>query len=207
MATIVWLVAVVLFVGFLLVGAGCTRHGTTAESRPPVVRTAEQVSRLDREQVRQLLQRVAKVPPPTTTKIGAMCYKPANAPQRAEYACPKCGERTLYEDRAATLVEWEVNRCRREFAELKKVADAAVVLDESQLCRQCCPEGKPPAIVLRLVFDDGTQHVVEGVTANDVRLVREFLAGNLLHIESNDAETPLQQHLPRLKELLGEKSE
>jgi hypothetical protein len=207
MGTVLWLIAGLLLVCFLALGAGCARSGPAGEATPPAVRTAEQLARLDRKQMRKMLQRVAQTPPPTSTKVGAMCYKPAVAPQRAEYVCPKCGERTLYEHDAAALVEEGVISCRREFAELKQVAGAAVVLDESPLCRKCCPDVKQPSLVLRVTYDDRQSHAVENVTADDVRLVREFLAGALLHAESNDAETPLQQYLSRIEELLGEKPE
>ena len=39
MGTIVWLVAAVLFVVFLVAGIGCSRSGVSTEGRPPVVRT------------------------------------------------------------------------------------------------------------------------------------------------------------------------
>jgi hypothetical protein len=113
----------------------------------------------------------------------------------------------LYQEQAATFVEWEVNRSRREFAELQKVAGDRVALDESPLCRKCSPDAKQPSLILRIAYDDRPAHATEGVTADDVRLVREFLVGGLLHVESNDAETPLRQHLPRLEKLLGIQAE
>ena len=207
MGTIVWLIAALVLACFLLVGVGCSRGGLGGESRPPVVQTADQLSRLDRKQVRELLQQVATQPPPQTTKLGAMCYAPMLSVPRAEYVCPKCGERTLHEDGVANVVERELTACRREFEELKKITGETVVLDESQFCRKCRPDAKQAVLALRLEYDDQKPHVVERVSANDIRLLREFLAGKLIHVESNDAETPLRHHLPRLQTLLGEKPE
>jgi len=136
-----------------------------------------------------------------------MCYEATAPPLRTEYVCPACGERTLYEDNAVWLVDFELNDCRREFAELKKTTGPAAVLDESQFCRKCSPEIDQPAIVLHLEYGDNSRHSVAGVRADDMRLLREFLTGDLMHIEQNDAETPMLQRINRLEELLGIESE
>jgi hypothetical protein len=42
------------------------------------------------------LDELAEQPGPKDLKRGAMCYSIAPPPNREEYICPKCGERTLY---------------------------------------------------------------------------------------------------------------
>ncbi len=51
-------------------------------------------------------------------------------------------------------------------------------------------EGKPP-------------HRVAGVNADDLRLLSEFLSGKEKHKDDYDSETPIQNHMGRIRELLG----
>jgi hypothetical protein len=132
-----------------------------------------------------------------------MCYDMAGPPQRAEYVCPTCGERTVYEKNQAQLVEWELPSCRREFKKLRETAGEAVILDEGSFCRACSPEVEEGKLVLTLLFQDGQTKSVEQITAEDIRLLDEFLSGKRMHVEWNDGETPLKQYLPRLQKILG----
>ncbi len=201
---------VILIVCLVLATPGCS-GGRAAEdgqpgAKPPVV-SAGEMQVLDRDAVRAMLKKVADSPPPQSLKMGAMCYDMAGPPQRADYVCPKCGERTLYEQGMAGIVEWQLPACRRELAELKKATGEAAALDESQFCRKCSPDAKEPKLALNLKYQGGQKSSVAGVTPMDIRLVREFLTGKMVHQGEQDRETAMKDHLPRLKELLGVKGE
>ncbi len=217
MGTIAALVGVgVLLVCLVLATLGCSGGRAGAEggqpdgdpgARPSAVVLAGEVAALDREAVRALLKKAADAPAPAAPKMGAMCYAPRAPVMRADYVCPKCGERTLYGEGMAMLVQEHLPACRRELAELKKVAGDAVTLDESQFCRKCSPEVKDPRLVLTVTFQDGKKSSVQGASAMDIRLLGELLGGKTVHRSENDGESALKEHLPRLQELLGVKPE
>jgi hypothetical protein len=193
------IMALVVLALALITATGC---GRGIASGPPVVQSVDEVMRLDRAAIRERLSRLSNAPAPQP-KMGAMCYDMAGPPQRADYVCPHCGERTAYEKNLAQLVEWELPSCRREFKKLKETAGHAVILDERSFCRDCSPDVKEAKLVLTLLFKEGQTRDVEQVTANDLRLLEEFLAGKRVHVDWNDGETPLKQYMPRLQELLG----
>jgi hypothetical protein len=198
-------IALLLLIGFATLGCSGPRGGggKTQVTGPPVVLSAEQVEVLDREAIRALLRRVAEAQPPKNLSMGAMCYSIAPPPQRADYLCPTCGGRTLYEKGLARLVEWELQEARREFEELKKVTGTAISFDESQFCRECKPDVRRPQLVLKVTYQDGRQVTVSPVEPGDLRLLREFLSGKLVCTTGNDGEIPMKNVIPRLEELLG----
>jgi len=216
MGTFAGIIAVVLLLAWLmLAGAGCSRNASEeppAIAPPPVVLT-EKMKSLDRAAVRAMLKRLADTPAPKMTVFGAECYKPAGPSDRVDYLCPKCGERTLYvrhrqglpDDPVVWIVDKELPKCRREFQELHKLAQDAIEFDESQFCRKCSPKVTSPKMAIHVTYEGAKARDVENITANDLRLLREFFAGDLMHHGFQDEKTPLQKSLPRLQELLGVK--
>jgi len=132
-------------------------------------------------------------------------------PQSADYICPRCGERTLYQESTekhrnqgiALVVNHEIPECRREYAELRKIAGEAVTLDESQFCRKCSPDITEPKLLFHIIYEDGKPRDIPNIHAEDLRILREFLAGGLIHQQANDSQSALKQSLPRLQQLLG----
>lgn len=51
---------------------------------------------MQRDEMRKRLEELAKSAPPKDLSSGAMCYEMATPPERAEYVCPACGDKTLY---------------------------------------------------------------------------------------------------------------
>ena len=198
------LIPVALVFGLIVLVLGA-RSGARAEDREgtgAAVVSAAAVTALSREQLRTRLAGLAKAPPPKPS-MGAMCYDMAMPPQRAEYVCPACGEKSLYVEGLAQTVAWELQSCRRQFKELQKVSGDAVRLDESLFCRQCKPDEEEPALVLVVSYKEGNPHRTKGVDSNDLRLVTEFLSGETGHKDFYDAVTPLNKHAERINELLG----
>jgi hypothetical protein len=203
----------ILIACLMLAGGGCSHRGSS-ETPPPVAVSAKGIALLDRTAIQTMLKKLAETPAPERLSFGAMCYEMALPPTRADYVCPKCGERTLYGDSttdtkgqlssgAAMVVDEEISACRREVQELHRLAGDAVTLDESQFCRKCSPTVTDPKLVVHINFNDGDARDIENISAMDLRLLREFMEGKRLHKGEQDRETPLKDSLPRLQEILG----
>ena len=203
MPLIAWLIvcAVLLTGAWFGARAMSSRPAGQPQAGAVVVKTRE-VKALNRQQLQQMLQRIATTKPPAP-KMGAMCYDMAPPSNRAEYVCPTCGEKTLYTQQQACCVSWEVETCRRL---LKEIASGAVTLDESAWCRKCRPDAKEPALALRLRYDDGTTRTAEKVNPEQLRLLRDFLGGKLAVKETNDSELPIKDRIGELEKMLGEKA-
>jgi hypothetical protein len=182
------------------VSASGANSGSTGA---PAQQAACKLAALGRAETRALLAKIARSERPEP-QMGAMCYEMAVPPERAEYVCPTCGERTLYGHEHAAQIEWEIAMCRRLFKVLPR--RDAMRLDESSFCRKCQPKAKVHGLTLTIRFDDGTTHVVHGVTSSDLRLLAGALSGKLAGETFTEGEEPLRDSLPRLRELLGEKA-
>jgi len=213
---------VVYLVSFLLViflalffspPRGALRAGNIPVPSPvPSARRSLEVSKpmtskFSREEVQKRLAEIGKTPPPSDLRAGAMCYRMAGPPDRAEYLCPSCGQRTLYVSDRKTwspltgLVARDLPACRRLVGEIQGLD---ISLDESEFCRKCSPALKSPGLILVVRYRDETgSHRFRGVTTDDLVLIREFTGGSDRHRSSNDAETPLKAHMDRLVKLLG----
>jgi hypothetical protein len=99
------------------------------------------------------------------------------------------------------VVEYGLPHFRRQLAECG-AGEAGIRLDESQFCEHCRPGVRAPKLVL-VVQSEGREHRVEGIEANDVVLLSEFLQRKKKHVGGFGAETPLKDHARRLAELLG----
>ena len=208
MGMLTGIIALLLLIGCLVLAGGCSGQSS---SPPPVVVSAKGIQSLDRAAIRAMLKRLADTAPPTKDTMGASCYGPRPPITRSDYVCPHCSERTLYEENSekqgmhgiADVVDREIPECRREYIELRKVAHEAVVLDEAQFCRKCSPDVTEPAILLRVIYEDGKPRDIQNIHAEDLRILREFLAGELMHKQTNDGQTSLKHSLSRLQQLLG----
>ncbi len=203
MPTPIWLLLIVAVLA--LCSWACAGAARPAGSNSNVTTTvsARQVKGLNRAQIKSMLQRIATAPAPQPV-MGAMCYKPAAPPKVAEYICPACGEKTAFAEGSARFIPWELTRCRNLLKEIQQTSGNAVALDESALCRKCQPNSKAPELTLVIHFDDGTARRMAPISAEQVRLLRDFLGGKLAVKESNDGEAPLKARLPELEKLLGE---
>ena len=204
-----WIILVMVMVtgAWLCAGAMSSRPAGGADSNQPAVTNARSrdMKALSRQQLQKMLQRIATAKPPAP-KMGAMCYAPLPPAQKLEYACPTCGEKTIYTQPQAFNLGRELQTSRQLMKELAASTGTAVALDESAFCRKCQPDSKWPALKLVLRFDDGTTRTLERVTDEQVRLLRDFFAGKLSITASNDGELPLKERLGELERLLGEKA-
>lgn len=158
---------------------------------------------LSRAEIRAMLERVAESEPPTDLEPGAMCYEMAVPMTRADYVCPKCGNRTLYEDKygMAEFVDGTIPACRRL---VKEITGVRFELDESQFCRVCSRRVKDPTLNLIVHYDSAdTPHRVEDINDYDLELIRELLSGSATYRGTHGEEHPLKDQLEHLEKLLG----
>jgi len=168
-------------------------------ARPAKVQAAK-LAAMNKEDIKKLLAKIeqAKAPAP---KIGAMCYMVAISPERLDYVCPKCGQKTLHPKEVSWEWTHELDSCRRLFKEVPK--REAMELDESSFCRKCQPNAVKSSLTLRIRYSDGTTNVVAKVTSDDLRLLKGLLGGSSAFATANDGTSDLKSNLPRLRELLG----
>jgi len=161
------------------------------------------VSTVSVEQINILLSRLESTEPPEQV-MGAMCYEPMSAPAVAEYICPVCGEKTVYNYSQSAFINWELAGCRRMADSINIHTDFEVVLDERQFCDFCSPDSSSdePSLLLRVTYSDSTE-VVNTVNVTDLLMLDSFLQGNLYYTTSNDGQMPLQSYSGRMRELLG----
>ncbi|MFA6619449.1 MAG: hypothetical protein WCT23_10335 [Candidatus Neomarinimicrobiota bacterium] len=157
---------------------------------------------LSMEQVNFLLARLEKEEPPEPV-FGAMCYEMMAAPVVAEYICPVCGEKTLYEDYRATFIEWELQGARRLAESIDAGTEFNVTLDETLFCDYCSEDSQDePSLLLRVTSEDGTE-ISSRVSLTDLRKLDSFLQGRLYWLTDNDSQEPLQDDGDRIREILG----
>ena len=181
-----------------------TPKPTSSTNASPAAIQAAKLAVLNKAEIRKMLATIEKAEVPES-KMGAMCYKMALPPDRMEYICPKCGEKTLYTNDVARKWILELDGCRRLFKELPK--RETMTLDESSFCQKCQPGTNEPALKLQIRYDNGTTNLVTNLTSDDLRILKGFLSGKLDYQTSNDGATALKENLPRLRQLLGIKDE
>jgi hypothetical protein len=159
-----------------------------------------------KESLKARLEKLSKSPPPKNLKMGAMCYELAGPPDRIDYVCPVCGEKTLYarDDRNRGslnfFLSYQLQGCREMG---KKLKDLNIVLDEHEFCRKCSPATKTPVLILKVTYPGEKTHVVRDVHEDDLELLAEFMNNSDRHVGGQGRETPLKDYVPRLKVLLG----
>lgn len=194
---------------FLLLAAagalGLGRSGSvTVRGFPVLDRILDRadLGALSMEQVNALLARLELREPPEPV-MGAMCYEAMAYPAVAEYICPVCGEKTIYEDTRTGFIEWELPGCRRMAQSINGLTEFEIILDETMFCRFCSEETEEnPRLLLRVASGDSGE-TVNHISIPDLRMLESFLQGNLYYLTANDAQIPLREHSDRIRELLG----
>ena len=164
--------------------------------------TASSIRSISQSEIEMMLKRIETTKEPVA-KMGAMCYSMAAPPDRAEYVCPVCGEKTLYTSAQAEFVAWYLPACRREFATIKKSTKLLLSLDESSYCKHCKPDAKKNELKLSVTYDDGKVYTISPVTEYDLRILMDFFKGKLSYETFNAGSRPLKESIHRLRELLG----
>ncbi len=156
-----------------------------------------------RKDIKKKLLELFSKPKPKTLAMGAMCYEMAAPPERAEYVCPACGEKTIYTIKRSEFIQWYLPQARRMIKNLN-IKGIGVKLDESQFCKKCSPKIENPQLCLHINYaGESKPHQVCSIYPNDIGLISEFMNGKVKHKTQNDEEEPLVKHIDRLQKLLG----
>lgn len=166
-----------------------------------------QLMTLSPTQINILLARLEAEEAPAIT-MGAMCYDVAGPPEVAEYVCPICQEKTLYNFSQSAFISWELAGCRRMAESINEHTEFDVSLDERFFCDFCLPntENENQSLVLRVLRDDQVE-ILNKVSITDLRMLDSFLQGNLYYIDEYDAQYPIKEFSDRMRELLGVEAE
>ncbi len=201
-----WYVAAVA--GIVIAGtlAGVVKSrgtGLVKEDNPiSMIINSAVIKPLSMQQINFLLARLEREEPPEPV-FGAMCYEMMAAPAVAEYICPVCGEKTLYQDNLTPFIEWELEGARRLAESIDAATEFDVTLDETLFCSYCSEDTvDQPYLMLRVTPEEGEQ-VVNRVSLTDLRKLSSFLHGRLYWLTDNDSQEPLQDDGDRIRELLG----
>ncbi len=164
---------------------------------------SQNLQTLSSEQINILLARLEAEEPPEIT-MGAMCYDMVGPPSVAEYVCPICQEKTLYDFSQSAFISWELEGCRRMAESINELTDFEVSLDERLFCDFCLPntEKENQSLVLRVLNDDEVE-ILNKVSITDLRMLDSFLQGNLYYMDEYEAQFPLNEFSDRMRELLG----
>ena len=187
----------------LLVSIGCSRPD--AKHRHPHEMASEEDS--SQAHIRKHLRLLAQTSAPQSLIPRGTCYIQALPPNRVEYACPECGNKTLYanpegkRDSNVRFIARELQACRRLVSQIQGLN---AKLDESSFCKSCTPDAGKRELVLVVEYKDtGKIHTVHGIQLDDLQLLVEFSAGKLVHDMGLGGERPLKEFLICLEELLG----
>ncbi len=213
-----WCVAGVCTLVVLSAVAGLNRNRAKTEcksfeSLEPVVSSViaefspKKLLAMSPTQINVLLARLDAEEAPGIT-MGAMCYDIASPPELAEYTCPVCGEKTLYDISQSSFITRELEGCRRMAESINEYTDFEITLDEGLFCDFCSAdaEGENPTLILRVIHANGFQ-VLNEVSVTDLRMLDSFLQGNLSYWTDTEARYPLKEYTVRMRDLLGVKAD
>ena len=128
MHSIVITVAIILLLltaGWLSFKAQSQGHGVRGKRV-----TVQKIGKLSQTRINEMLEKLETTQAPEP-RMGAMCYDMAGPPNRVEYVCPVCGEKTLYTEQKAFLIGAELESCRRLNKTLSKLAKDAMSEEEA----------------------------------------------------------------------------
>lgn len=157
--------------------------------------------KLSKQDLAKKLQKLSETEAPKDMEMGAMCYKMAGPADRAEYICPKCGEKTLYGREHSRIIDSEIPKCRDL---VKNIHDIEISLDESEFCRKCSPKITDPQLCIEIKTSDMTKaNRTCAIRTEDLTILTEFLQGSLKHKDSFDYESPLKEKISALENMFS----
>ncbi len=191
--------------GIILGFISCYPRNSASAGDPPLeegLHPRDSIKKhLSRSELIEKMSVLAKKEAPKELSQGAMCYKVAVTPSRAEYICPVCHHKTIYTDNTGLALNRELSTCR-SLAE--SMIEIECRLDESEFCRKCTPDLKeePQLCIITRYKEETRENRVCGIHDEDLIVLREFFDGKLTHSDDYDYETPLKNKLTRISQLL-----
>lgn len=193
-------IIIALIVIGLLTGVGCKVSTTKSKIENTYKPNDSMPNYYSKSEIEKLLKNLSKSDPKKLENIGAMCYEMAMPPERADYVCPTCGEKTIYTTHHAEFVSWQLNSIRES---VKNIKTLDCKLDELQFCKKCSPNIEIPELCLIVKIDEEKEHKTCGISELDVIILSEFLSGSDIHTDFYDAQEPLKNYQTRIEELIG----
>lgn len=82
--------------------------------------------------------------------------------------------------------------------------EIGIRLDASRLCKACRPDVEDPGLDVEIAYGPAEgKHRVEGISIDDLRLMKELLANAPAHVDGRRTEWPLAHFRGRLRNLFG----
>lgn len=129
--------------------------------------------------------------------IGAMCYVTVVEPAGTLYACPVCGNRTLYP--AGPGAEQTGRRIEESRRAVKDLGVAWITLDESGFCRTCRPDVTEPRLFLVVLRPRDTAPLrVQDVAPEQLALLRKLM----LDVKPEGKASPTDEDYARVEKIL-----
>ncbi len=188
--------------GIALTGAvaGTIRTRSSGGSSMPL--NADSIRKLSLDEINLLLARLENEEAPEVVQ-GAMCYRVAGPPSVAEYICPVCGEKTIYDDDQTGFIEFRLETARRLAESINTSTEFDVILDEALYCSHCSEASTENAcLILRVRTAEG-EDISNTVSVTDLRMLDSFLKGELSWVTETDSRIPLRENADRMRRLLG----
>lgn len=187
------LVLLVLSAAGIAIGAG---HHREQKGPLNIIRILES----GRTRLRLMLSRIEREPAPDQI-MGAMCYEPMSVPNRADYVCPVCGERTIYGYPEGYFILESIPPMRRVIEEIEGNDFFSATLEETY-CGVCHTGNGVRGVTLVIAYPEGDT-VRTAATLHDLRILQGFISGELSYTDSYDALLPLRDNTDRIRTLLG----
>lgn len=157
---------------------------------------------LSKKDIENKLINLLKSEEPQNLAIGAMCYKVAAPPNRVEYICPNCNEKTLWTEQTAYFIDSEIYKCRQI---IENLGFENLKLKEIDFCKNCSPLIENPSLKLEIHYDENEIHSFPTNSTN-LTLLKELLEGKDKHTDNYDYETPLKNYIFNLQHTTGIKN-
>ncbi|HOV27361.1 MAG TPA: hypothetical protein PK566_13530 [Pseudobacteroides sp.] len=146
----------------------------------------------DKKEIMAKLQELSNKPVPPNLSHGAMCYRVARPPERAEYICPVCHSKTIYTSQMSLFISFTLPGIRRIVRDINLIVNCN--LDESEFCKKCFTGEKKPELCFIIRYKNNDIHKVFTNDYSDFLILKEFLEGKDVHDNGPDGETPLKDH-------------
>jgi hypothetical protein len=198
---IIFIVSVALMVGIGSCIPGKSRVNGFTENDSAFYPIDTTTNVASREDVELRLKLLAESSPPANLDPGAMCYEMSMPPDRVEYVCPVCGEKTLYTTNDMYNEVENAVSCRQYVATIKNLD---LRLEEKNFCRKCDPDtNQSPQVNLYIKYKGEEQEErVENISPEGLQLIQEFMSGDKTHSYFNDREEPLKNYVDQIRDLL-----
>ncbi|HSA33970.1 MAG TPA: hypothetical protein P5077_09625 [bacterium] len=213
MAALLSIIAIIVLAGALLL-AGDKNPGTNTKVKKPTTTctgkevTLKHIKSLHRCAVETALASLENGDSQENVKRKvdlAMCYAILFYDNVAEYPCPECGEKTIFDKDWITFIRKELPLMRELVAEIAQISGLSIKLEEHQLCKSCSPENSPMLINLVVTYSDGTLQITELDKASGLKSLKAVFKAIFPKLFSEKIELS-QEDIDTARSLLGIKS-